>query len=77
MKFFTTFYSIVIKNCIILKRWNKVLACMIKKVKGLRVDKLNIIQLIQANLQMVMRKILILVHNKVFFTNKLKSAQYV
>ena len=76
MKHLAWFYTKIIDNRIVLRRWSKAIAVMLEKGKGLRIDKLRIIQLIEADLQMLMRTIISPVANKVVYENQLNPSRY-
>ena len=69
-------YTLVIKHRIVLPRWRKAIAVMLEKGKGPRIDKLRIIQLISADLQLLMRVIILPGAEAVYHEKKLNESQY-
>ena len=51
----TTFYNKIVKACYYPERWLLVLDIMIKKGKGPKLGKLRTIQLIEADMQLLIR----------------------
>ena len=54
-KIFILFYNTLIKNCYYLQQWLKVLDVILEKGKGPVIGKLRTIQLIETDLQLIMR----------------------
>lgn len=67
LQIFAQFYLKIIKNHVILNRWNEAIAIILEKEKGPRLDKLQIIQLIQANLQILIRVLILPWANKLIY----------
>ena len=55
MQMLITFYNLVIKNGIVLERWRNMIDTMIEKGKGPYIEKLRIIELIEGDLQLIIR----------------------
>lgn len=73
---FAMFYTQIIRHHIVLEQWKKSLACMLEKGKGPLLNKLRIIQLIQADLQMLMRVLILPSANKVIEEGIINKCQY-
>lgn len=73
---FAKLYSKIVQNHIVLKWWNNAIAVMLKKRKGPRIDKLIIIQLIQSDVQMLMREVILPSANEVIHMDQLNTFQY-
>ena len=51
----TSYYNKIVKTCYYPKRWLSILDVMIEKGKGPRLGKLQTIQLIEADMQLLIR----------------------
>ena len=76
MEIMAAFYTKIVINHTVLHRWKEATALMLEKGKGPRIDKLRIIQLINADLRMLMRTLISPVANKVADEGKLNLSQY-
>ena len=64
MNVLINFYNIMLKNRYYSARWEKILGVMLSKEKGIVLGKLRMITLIEADMQYIMRIVLMMVKKR-------------